>query len=170
MDDIRIDVSKIPFDVGAGPRGPRPRTSEYFLTMSTNVRFDAPPSEIQSYADRLVDGITAVFGSNESIKQFVRFPPTRDGVIGRWEPEFIDSAKVTAHAEVGLNARHGRRLHAHVLFKVVHRCRTRLDLAELKRLVNVSLDKIGFPWPVRYLHCRVINNAAADYMLKHNYP
>lgn len=166
MSGIRIDVSKIPFDTGEAPRRPRQRTSEYFLTMSTNVRFDAPPEEVRAYADRLVDGITATFRSDDSLRQFVKFPQTKDGSVGRWDPAFIDGAKVTAHAEIGTDAKHGRRLHAHVVFEIKHRCRTRLDFNELKAQINRNLEKLNFQWPVRYIHCRVTNRAVEDYLHK----
>ena len=168
MSGIRIDVSTIPFATAAeaAAAGPRLRTSEYFITMSTNVRFDAPPSEVKAYADRLIEGIVPVFSTDENLRQFVKFPVTKEGVVGRWEPGFIESVKVTMHAEIGLDAKHGRRLHAHVLFKVIHRCRTRLDYIALKGLINRSLEKLHFQWPVRYMHCRLINNAAEDYMHK----
>lgn len=165
MSGIKIDISTIPFATDA-PQGPRLRTSEYFLTMSTNVRFDAPPSEVKAYADRMIEGITNVFSSDDCLKQFVKFPVTKDGRVGRWESTYIDSVKVTAHAEIGLDAKHGRRLHAHVVFKVMHRCKTRLDLRELQGLINRSLERLNFQWPIRYLHCRVVNNAATDYLNK----
>jgi len=164
MAGIPISITKIPF-VTEPRQGPRIRTSKYFLTMSTNVRFDTSPQEIKEYADRLVDGITEVFTTDESIRRFIRFPQGKDGVVGRWDPQYILNADVEAHAEIG-HSKYGQRLHTHLAFTVTHRCNTRLDLNELKIAVNANLERRHFPWPIRYLHCRVVDMRQEDYMRK----
>lgn len=145
----------LPFKIEK-PGSRRVRTSNFLITMNTNIRFD--PEEAHTYAPKLYELADGLFGSDENIRRYVKF---LDG--GDWS--MIESMELTSKVEIGRNSR-GSRLHLHVGLKIRHHSKIHLDPDHLIFDANTMLPDLDFPFPIQNIHISAHKADIMDYLMK----
>jgi hypothetical protein len=140
-------------------KGPlRTRVSNFMITFNTNQRYQGEDEDFGEYSTPLYDMAEAMFGNEETLKQFVVFPRG-----GEWNDDNIISFRVTTRAELGHNLR-GSRVHFHVGIKILHRSFIQLDPVKIKEMSNIALAAMNFRTPIRYVHISVLRPDIEDYL------
>ena len=147
MSKIKRTVEVVEFTPPSQRSRVRHRVSDFFVTMNTNKRIDGDISKDSPLVTLLQQSAAEVFGEDEHVIKFVRFPHG-----GSWDEENIVGLNVVTGVEIGTDDAHGKRLHLHAQFKVTHTSYIRLDYKELQNEMNRVLEHKGYPLMIHYTH------------------
>jgi hypothetical protein len=104
------------------------KKSNFHLTISTNKKYDKDDANLQNDMEVFDDTISSILNH---IENYVKLPET-----DKWDDDKIKDVDIDYVVELGNQK---NRLHAHVLFRFLHRSKVQLDYDAIKKKICEDL-------------------------------
>lgn len=108
------------------------RNSDFLITINPNV-YPASRAAAREIRDKLRGELDDMFSSHEKLQKLIQV--IDEG--GEYSGDFIDSIDVQYSVERGTHPK-GRRVHAHVILKVAHWTRVRVDIPHIREKIKTG--------------------------------
>lgn len=169
MSTTKLKYKAVPFESYDKHQAPgsadAERVSNFFITMSTNVRMT--DEEAVEHVEGLQQMSERLFSDQTRLEGIIKYKTYEDDEYltddeASWDRDII-SSEVISKVEVG-HMKQGSRLHLHVGLKIWHKSYISLDRAKMLEDANECLEGIGYPYPIKYLNIKVKQPTTEDYL------